>query len=66
MRPVIITGFGICITLSHRRSRVCALQHSGYHPQTSVAEVKHRPLRMVLGWETKMVEYRVFLICNIP
>ena len=24
-------------------------------PQTSVTEVKHRPLRIVLGWGTKMV-----------
>ena len=30
--------------------------HSGYHPRTTVTEVKHRPLRIVLGWGTKMVE----------
>ena len=29
-----------------------ALPLSGYHPQTSVTEIKHRPLRIVLGWCT--------------
>ena len=29
--------------------------YSGYHPQT-VTEVKHRPLRMALGYRTKAIE----------
>ena len=30
---------------------------SGYHPQTSVSEVNHRPIRIMLGaLETKLVE----------
>ena len=35
---------------------VVPLQHGEYHPPTSVTEVKHRPLRIVLGWGTKEVE----------
>ena len=27
----------------------------GYHPQTSAAEVKPRPLRVTLGWGNKIV-----------
>ena len=30
-----------------------SLKHSEYHPQTSVTEVKHRPLTIVLGRGTQ-------------
>ena len=44
------------LNITIHKKLVCAAWHSGYHPQTSVPEIKHRPRGIVLGWGTKMVE----------
>ena len=38
----------------HHKASIVQIQHSGYHPQTSVTELKHRLLRIVLGWGTPL------------
>ena len=45
----------VCVCVCLFQTKMLSLRHRGYHLQTSVTAVKHRPLRIVLGWGDQSV-----------